>query len=240
MDFTKSLGRHIDIPQLFTHRVAATAAGSAADYEFVLGTIPNLSLLPGVNKGALPSNDIMIRDVILTPEANLTGSASHSFYWALRQWRGGSVLQQVNTTCPNAITAGSGVVVTPASMTNITVGQLLTVSGGTGSSEVVQVTAVVAGVSFTATFANNHSGAYTIKSSNLASIDYNSSSITETAYTPHQLPDLTNNIALISTPLLPGDVLTFQRVSSDSTGLASPAVGVIVEYGSVMNNQFWG
>lgn len=243
-DFTKLLGRHIDIPQVLSQRIPAAAAGSAADYEMVLASIPDLTLLPGINKADLPNNRVGIRAIQLIPEANLTGSATHSFYWAFRQWRAGSVVQQVNTTCPNAITAGSNVVVAPASMQNISVGQLLSLSGGTGSAETVQVTAVVPGVSFAATFANNHSGAYTIKSSNLFSINYNATGVTETAYTPHQLPDLTNNIALIFSQILPGDVLTFQRVSSDSTGLASPAVGVMIEYGSIIGTpvapMFWG
>ena len=239
MDFTKSMGRHVDIPQVIIHRLPAAAAGTGADYEIVLASIPDLSLLPGSNKGNLASNRIGIRAIQLIPEANLTGNATHSFYWALRQWRGGALVQQVSTTSATTITAGS-MAVTPASMTNISVGQLLTLSGGTGATETVTVTSVVPGVSFTATFVNGHSGAYLIQSANLASINYNATSVTETAYKPHQLPDPTNNIAVISTAVLPGDVLTLQRVSSDATGLASPAVSVSLEYGSTFNNQFWG
>ncbi len=58
-----------------------------------------------------------------------------------------------------AITAGTGVVVTPDSMANIQLNMRLRVSGGTGTAEVVTVSAVTA-TTFTATFANNHSGAY--------------------------------------------------------------------------------
>jgi hypothetical protein len=67
----------------------------------------------------------------------------------------------VNTTSSTTITAGSGVIVTPAAMTNIFAGTQLRFSGGTGTAETVVVTAVTS-TTFTATFANNHSGAYTI------------------------------------------------------------------------------
>ncbi len=69
----------------------------------------------------------------------------------------------VATTSATTITAGSNVVVTPASMQNITVGRYLNFNGGTGSPEDVQVTAVTS-TTFTANFVNNHSGAYVISS----------------------------------------------------------------------------
>jgi hypothetical protein len=70
----------------------------------------------------------------------------------------------VATTSATTITAGNGVVVTPASMQNITVGRWLNFNGGTGSPEDVQVLSVTA-TTFTANFVNNHSGAYVISSS---------------------------------------------------------------------------
>ncbi len=70
----------------------------------------------------------------------------------------------VATTAPTTITAGNGVVVTPASMNNITVGRMLNFNGGTGSPEDVQVLSVTS-TTFTANFVNNHSGAYVISSS---------------------------------------------------------------------------
>ncbi len=68
----------------------------------------------------------------------------------------------VGTTAPTTIVAGSQVV-TPASMSNIQVGQYLNFAGGTGAAEDVLVTAVTSTM-FTATFVNGHSGAYTISS----------------------------------------------------------------------------
>lgn len=69
---------------------------------------------------------------------------------------------QVQTTASTA-TAGGGAAtaVTPASMVNINVGDWLEIFGGTGASERVQVTAKTA-TTFTANFANAHSGTYNI------------------------------------------------------------------------------
>lgn len=68
----------------------------------------------------------------------------------------------VDTTSVTTIVAGSQVV-TPASMAGIRLNQFLDISGGTGAAETVQVTAVTP-TTFTATFANGHSGAYHITS----------------------------------------------------------------------------
>lgn len=67
----------------------------------------------------------------------------------------------VSTTSSTTITAGNGVVVTPASMSNIYLGQILNIANGTGSSEDVTVTGITS-TTFSANFVNNHSGAYTI------------------------------------------------------------------------------
>jgi hypothetical protein len=72
-------------------------------------------------------------------------------------------VQPVNTTIALAVTAGAGVVVTPASMANIIVGSQLTCdNAGGGASEVVTVTAVT-GTTFTATFASNKTINSTVK-----------------------------------------------------------------------------
>jgi hypothetical protein len=69
----------------------------------------------------------------------------------------------VNTVSSTAITAGANVVVTPASMANITSGMTLDIAGGVGTNERVLVTATTA-TTFTATFSSNHSGGYVISS----------------------------------------------------------------------------
>jgi hypothetical protein len=71
--------------------------------------------------------------------------------------------RQVNTTASTAITAGTSVAVTPASMANIVIGMGLSIYGGTGTAEQVTVTAVST-TTFTATFVNAHSGTYNITS----------------------------------------------------------------------------
>lgn len=74
-----------------------------------------------------------------------------------------AVGKQVATTAPTTIVAGSGVVVTPASMANIISGMILNFAGGTGSAEDIQVISTTA-TTFTANFVNGHSGAYNITS----------------------------------------------------------------------------
>jgi hypothetical protein len=69
----------------------------------------------------------------------------------------------VATTAPTTIVAGSDVVVTPVSMRNILAGMRLNLSAGTGTAEDVVVKKInVVGGTFTADFVNGHSGAYNI------------------------------------------------------------------------------
>lgn len=65
------------------------------------------------------------------------------------------------TTSATTIAAGSNVVVTPASMTNVVSGMRLNFSGGTGTAEDV-IVKTTTGTTFTADFVNPHSGAYNI------------------------------------------------------------------------------
>lgn len=91
-------------------------------------------------------------------------------HWQYRPFRisatqstAAAIGNNVATSAPTTITAGNGVVVTPASMNNITVGRWLNFNGGTGAAEDVQVISVTS-TTFTANFVNNHSGAYVISS----------------------------------------------------------------------------
>lgn len=68
---------------------------------------------------------------------------------------------QVNTTSATAVTAGAGIVITPADMSGIVSGSNLVVDSGS-SQEVVSVTAI-SSTTFTATFVKNHSGTWTVK-----------------------------------------------------------------------------
>lgn len=85
------------------------------------------------------------------------------FHISATQATAAAIGNNVATTSSTTITAGPGVVVTPASMNNITVGRWLNFSGGTGTFEDILVTAVGAST-FTADFVNSHSGGYTISS----------------------------------------------------------------------------
>ncbi|HEY7416955.1 MAG TPA: hypothetical protein VH593_17345, partial [Ktedonobacteraceae bacterium] len=82
----------------------------------------------------------------------------------------------------------------------------------------------VSSTTFSAVFANSHSGTYNIAQSALASVAFkngtNASAYTATTY---NIPRSTNII-------LGGDVITIQRVSNDSTGLATPAFKAIIDW----------
>lgn len=118
----------------------------------------------------------------------------------------------VNTTSATTITAGVARVVTPASIYGIHVGDNLYFSGGTGTAEYVQVTAVT-NTTFTATFVNGHSGGYTIVSGTNNAV-------------------MGSNYIATNQPfeILPGDTLTLNRVSNNVTGLATPALVAEIEW----------
>jgi len=131
----------------------------------------------------------------------------------------------VTTSSATTVTAGT-MAVTPLSMSNIAIGTTLRFSGGTGATEDVIVNAVTA-TTFTATFANGHSGAYTITSSPIGSIVFSAATVVATSLLPTQLSLI---VPLGTSPLIAGDVLTLQRVSSNATGLATPATTAIAEW----------
>lgn len=228
----RSLGRRRDWPQLESYTAAAGTAGSANDYEHTIFVLPNLATgATSGTSGTLPINDIVLRGVILTPEAAITGAATNFMSLCIRQYRAGVLVPTVNTTSSTTISSGSQVV-TPASMANIQLNSLLVFSGGTGSTETVVVTAVT-GTTFTATFANGHSGAYTIVCNNIASMTFNAAGVTAAAYTPSALVPGTasNGMTFVPNVLIqPGDVITFQRLSSNVTGLASPVTQAQIEW----------
>lgn len=74
----------------------------------------------------------------------------------------------VSTSSPTSITAGSNVVITPVSLIGFYIGQRINISGGTGTAEEVQVSAInqAAGTVTFASVANNHSGNYLLTSKN--------------------------------------------------------------------------
>jgi hypothetical protein len=214
------MGLHRDLPIGPAMLIPSATAGSATDYEHVLAVVPTLTVLAGSGQaGDLPLNAMALRLVALITEANLTGAATNNFSWQVLQKRGAALL--VNTNTSTAVSVAGSTTITPGAMTNINVGTQLLVDSA-GNAETVVVTAVTS-TTFTATFANTHSSTWTIVSAPLMSITY-ASGTNETALTPHQIASLAPNI------LLPGDILTFKRVSSNSTGLASPAVTVQLDW----------
>lgn len=228
--FARLLGnRDLQITDL--DRIAGATAGTGTDYEMALLLVTDLTkITPTVTgeAGALPPNDLYIRAVSVAAEAALTGAATNNFIWQVRQWRGGAALNQYSLTSSSSIAVGANTLtLSNASGTqNVRVGDMIYISGGTGTAEYAQITAVAPGTpSITFTAANTHSGAYTMVCTALASVWYNSGSVTEAQFVIHQLNCIPHY-------LKPGDVVTFQR-QSFGTGLASPALSVQVDYVSV-------
>jgi hypothetical protein len=124
-------------------------------------------------------------------------------------------------TSGTTITAGAARVVTPATLNGLNgmygvhVGDWLYFQSGTGAAETVQVTATSA-TTFTASFANGHSGAYTYT----------------TAGNPNSPggPFGANAGSGDAFEIIGGDVLSLARVSNNATGLASDGGIVQLEW----------
>ncbi len=281
----KWLGHHRDLPIAAGEQFTSATAGTGSDYEHVIFALPNLALnVASGTASDLPVNSMNVRSINLTTEANLTGTATNYMTWNFWQKRAGAIL--VSTSSSTTVTA-STMAVTPASMSNIYVGSQLIFAGGTGATETVTVASLTP-TTFTATFANGHSGGYTITSAPLATATYTTTSssttitastmavtpasmasiyvgsqltlsggtgsaetvvvtsvtsttftatfanghsgayviaIAEVALVPHQFNVLVNN----AQALLPGDIVTIARLSNNATGLASPALTVILD-----------
>lgn len=231
--FARLLGnRDVQLTEL--NRIAGAAAGTGTDYEIgslLVTDLTKTTPLTSGESGALPPNDLYLRAVEICTEATLTGAATNNFIWQVRQWRAGAILNQYSLASASSISVGANTIaVTQGSLTNVLqnvrVGDMVYISGGTGTAEYVQITALsVANGTITFTAANTHSGAYSMVCTALASVWYNGAGVTEAAYTIHQLNCIPHY-------LKPGDVVTFQRLSF-GTGLASPAVAVQLDYVSV-------
>lgn len=110
---------------------------------------------------------------------------------------------QVVTTATTVVAAAGSVTITPASMANIGVGMTLNISGGTGTSEDVVVTAITT-TTFTAVFQNTHSGTYNVLSykgtfTEGISINQSGSSVTLTLYNGNpnaKVPGTTNAVGV--------------------------------------------
>lgn len=208
----KALGRNREFPQLESVGVASSAVN--VNFEHPIAMVPNLASVAGSgNSGFVQPSAMHLREIYLIAEAALTGANTNTVTLNILQKRGGAIL--VNTTSSTAVSAAGSVVITPASMANITVNSILSITGGTGTAENVTVSAVTP-TTFTATFANTHSGTYNIQSVPLASIAFVSGTNLATLV-PTLLKPLANNT------ILPGDVITVQTVNA-GTGLATPAM----------------
>ncbi len=217
---SKSEGLRRDIQLGPSRYFPASIAGSATDYEHILAIVTDLSKLAGTGQaGDLPMNAMIVRSVVWVVEATLTGAATNNFSWQVLQKRAGALL--VSTTTPTAVAAPGSVAITPASMANIVVGASLLCDVG-ASAETVVVTATTA-TTFTCNFANTHSSTWNVVSAPLAAVTY-ASGTNDTVLIPRQTKVTAQHV------LLPGDIVTFKRVSSNATGLASPAGSVSIDW----------
>lgn len=226
---SRILGSRQDLPQVVT--LSSAAVSATTDYEHPVLVIPDLTVGVATGEsGMLPGNDCYLRYLSLTPEAAITGAATNNCILGFRQYRAGTLLNQISTQNTGSLTSGSKTVtpVTGTLMKGIQVGTVLHIAAGGGTAEDVIVTAVsYAAGTFTATFAYSHNANTAITGTYLAAVWYNGSGVTEVAYTTHQLIPLANKF-------LPGDVLTFQHIHY-GTGLSGgpPALTVFAEYVSL-------
>lgn len=114
-----------------------------------------------------------------------------------------------STTSSTAVSAAGSHAITPASIYGIHVGDSLAITGGTGTAETVVVTAVTA-TTFTATFANTHSGTYDIATA--ATTIGNTTTVSNEPFV-----------------LQGGDVAAVERLSNNVTGIATPVGQVMLE-----------
>ena len=216
----KALGRNRDLPQLESISIAADG-GATTDYEHIIAVVPDLSkIMPAGTAGQVPINSMSIRELYLTFETTLTGAAA-SVAYALKVRRAGN--PPINTTATTAVGAAGAATITPASMANILLGSSIDVSGGTGTAETVVVDAVTP-TTFTAVFANTHSGTYNLVSTPIASVTFGSGT-NATAWVPFLVKPGANANNLLQ----PGDVLTLARTHT-STGQTAGAMLATVDW----------
>ena len=112
MRINKALGSNRDLPQIENMYVAAAAAASSNDYEHAVIVIPDLTklLIPTGSAGDQPYNDIYIRSLMVVPEAAITGAATNNFLWGFRQYRAGTLVNQINTQNTGSISKGAGAI----------------------------------------------------------------------------------------------------------------------------------
>lgn len=200
---------------LLVNTTTTTAVGAPGSVTITPAAMTNIFLGTQLLVDTGASAETVVVTAVTSTTFTATFANTHSSTWNVVSAPLASVAY---TTTSSATTVVAGVnTVTPASMASIYVGSQLNFSGGTGSAETVVVTSVTP-TTFTATFVNGHSGAYVI-------------AIAEVALVAHQITALAPN------RILPGDILTFKRVSSNATGLASPAATVQLDWAPLQGSR---
>lgn len=145
----------------FTARLVGVNDGFASEAaEWTL--VGNGSVQTGSRRIVLASaKDFAILEVLVNSGATYSGETGDDYLRITSLRVVTTTANAVNTTFSSGISSGSQVV-TPASMANIFVGQSLIINQGGSTRERVTVTAVSA-TTFTAVFANSHSGGEAIE-----------------------------------------------------------------------------
>ena len=145
----------------FTARLIGVNDGFASESaEWTL--VGNGSVQTGSRRIVLASaKDFAILEVLVNTGATYTGETGDDYFRITNLRVVTTITNAVNTTFSSGIGSGSQVV-TPAAMANIFVGQSLIINQGGSTRERVTVTAVSA-TTFTAVFANSHSGGEAIE-----------------------------------------------------------------------------
>jgi hypothetical protein len=136
----------------------------------------------------------------------------------------------VNTTVAAAIAVGTQTV-TPASMTDIVIGTLLTVNNGLPDQETVPVTAVT-GTTFTATFVNPHAGGATLLSSGFSGTVAPSTVGTILSETPLDL-SMAGSVPAVTNPNVPISTIALNTggiTTGVNTVALSPTTGRGLSY----------
>jgi hypothetical protein len=192
-NFAKQGGRNRSFPQLESARSSLTTAGNGNDgNQLVLAVVtdPKLKFNPtnlgvGVQDRHPPAQMTLTEAMFISENGTtnvLPAGTTDTFDWRVNVWRKGvnqgciafypmsfvttissPVSNGASTTSTTAVSPGS-VAVTPASVVGIVVGIVLLIDAGNANQEYVVVTSGgVGGTTFTATFANSHSGTYSIR-----------------------------------------------------------------------------
>lgn len=166
------LGSDTDLPVGIRINVPSAAAGSGADTEVIIGSVPDLlhaSPSNAKNGANLGSNAMVVREVefISGGASDTVPSANTDYFeWRVNIYRKAAFYGSVaylttgvdtDTGASAVASANTTVSITPTSMTNIVPGSWLQVDTGAAAETIYVLSVNSAGTAFTAFFTKSHS-----------------------------------------------------------------------------------